>query len=756
MSGNVSSGISATVATFLPLLEQVGEGIQIFDVQGCLLYANEVAAQSFGFQTPQAFLAAHQGQCCGSNIVTLNNPAGEPLTPVEYPCAQALKGEKVVEQILHFSDHQHRDRCLAMRALPLRDDTDTVQYAAVLSRDLTDLQATTQSLEQKQKQLYQIVDVLPSSVACLDPQEHHVYANQAYLKTFRVTAEELPDSTLQAVVGPVIYQQLRQPLQRAFNGEVADVCLPIKGVRPRLQYERVSIIPQVEGQVIAGVYLILNQIAAHKHTDDLLQTETEFFRHSLEAASVGTWEWHLLDQEMIWSLPQEKLFGLTPGSFDGRPETFFQLVHEGDRDFLDAAIATANQPQQQFAAEFRVILPDQSIRWLNQRGQVLRDSQGQVIRMVGVTFDITAQHTVQALLMKQMGRDRLIAKLSQDINRTEKVDQALPEVFEVVREHLGLDRLILIDLRENAGKVIAEAQIPTIESILNWKMRHPWSVKATYLDKFKLGHPVSIANVHQQPLSESELGFLTFFDVSADLSIPLLEGDQLWALLSAQSRQPRDWLPEEIRLLETVGMLVSTAIQRDLLHDYLTRANRELKRFAYLDGLTQVANRRRFEHFLNQEWRRLMREQSSMAIIMVDIDHFKAYNDLYGHQAGDDCLRRVAGILRSAIQRPADIVARYGGEEFVLVLPNTGIKGAETIAERIRVLLRQSQIPHKGSPTGKLLTLSLGIGTMYPHPLKAPDDLVKIADQALYQAKENGRDRIVVFPSQKPSSTQQG
>ncbi|NEQ47096.1 MAG: PAS domain-containing protein [Leptolyngbya sp. SIOISBB] len=288
MSGSISSGIPEAVATFLPLLEQVGEGIQIFDAQGCLLYANEVAAQSFGFETSQTFLTAHQGQFGGSEIVALNNPAGDSLTPAEYPCVQALKGKKVSEQILHFMDYQRRDRCLAMRALPLRDDTGTVQYAAVLSRDLTDLQATTQSLEQKNQQLYQIVDVLPSSVACLDPQECHVYANQTYLKAFRVTADELPGSTLQSVVGPVIYQQLRQPLQRAFSGEVADVCLPIKGLRPRLQYERVSIIPQLEGQVIAGVYLILNQIAAHKHTDDLLQTETDFFRHSLEAASVGT------------------------------------------------------------------------------------------------------------------------------------------------------------------------------------------------------------------------------------------------------------------------------------------------------------------------------------------------------------------------------------------------------------------------------------------------------------------------------------
>jgi diguanylate cyclase (GGDEF)-like protein len=746
MSSDLAPGIPPAVATFLPLLEQIDEGVQVFDEQGSLLYANERAANNLGFATPTAFLKAHRGRFCGLQIVTFCSAAGVPLPPDDYPCVQALKGQRVAEQTLHFRDRQQRDRCLAIRAVPLRDDHGTVRYGAVLSRDLTTAQAISQKLEQKDRQLRQMVDLIPSLVACLDAQEHHVYANEAYLKAFRTAAADLPGSFLQAVVGPVLYQQLQLPLKQALQGELADICLPVNSLQLPLRYNRVSLIPRLEGAKVAGAYLIFSPISAHQHTNDLLQTETDFFRHSLEAASVGTWDWHLIHQELLWSSPQEQLFGLTPGSFDGQPETFFQLVHEADHGTLKAAIAAAMETRQQFAAEFRVRLPNQQIRWVAQRGQVLRNPQGRVTRMVGVTFDTTAQHTAQALLVQQMQRDRLIAKLSQDISRTDQVTKALPEVFETVRQHLQLDRLVLINLREEAGEVIAEARTAMVESMSDWQMRHPWSVKAVYLEKFQLGHPVGIADVQQQSLSEAELSFLDFFEVQADLSIPLLEGDQLWGLLSAQSRQPRDWLPEEIRLLETVGMLVSTAIQRDRLHDYLTRANRKLKRFAYLDGLTQVPNRRRFEHFLHQEWRRLMREQSPLALIMVDIDHFKAYNDVYGHQAGDDCLRRVAGILRSAIQRPADMVARYGGEEFAIVLPNTNVEGAETIAEKIQILIHRAQIPHQGSLVSKSVTLSMGLAALYPHPLKAPDDLIGLADQALYQAKDNGRDRVVAAP----------
>jgi len=731
------------LATLLPVLEQLSDGIHIFNAQGQLIYANESAAQSLGFSSPAAYARAHRSRFRGLAIVTLKNAAGMLLASDQYPCMQALKGKTVSEEKLLWVDRQQRDRCFAVRSLPLRDVSGCVQYGVVLSRDLTALHWANQVIEQQTQQLHHIVAVIPSLVADLDSQERHRFANQAYLKAFHETADSIQGKSLQAVVGPIIYQQLHDALKQALKGELADLCLPISGLEPRLQYKHVNLIPQAEGRQTVGVYLVLGDISAHKHTADLLQNETNFFRHSLEAAAVGTWDWNFETQEMMWSSPQEQLFGLTPGSFDGRPETFLALVDQRDRGSLDAAIERARQPCQHFAAEFRVGLADGSIRWLSQRGQVLRNDAGQTTRMVGVTFDVTTQHVAQAQLMHQMKRDRLLAKISQDISRSEHIEKVLPEIVEAVREYLAIDRLVIIDLRDKSGKVTAEARTPEMESMLDWKMRHPWSVKAAYLEKFKLGHPVGVADIYQQSFSESELSFLTFFNVCADLSVPLLEDEQLWGLLSVQSRTPRAWQAEEQRLLETIGTLISTAIQRDRLHHHLTTANRKLQRFAYLDGLTRVANRRRFEQFLAQEWRRLMREQLPLALIMVDIDHFKAYNDVYGHQAGDDCLRRVAGILRSAIHRPADLVARYGGEEFAIVLPNTDVEGAETVAEKIRSLVHRAKLPHQGSPVGQFITLSLGVTVMLPHPLKVPDDLVKFADQALYEAKATGRDRVV-------------
>jgi diguanylate cyclase (GGDEF)-like protein len=166
-----------------------------------------------------------------------------------------------------------------------------------------------------------------------------------------------------------------------------------------------------------------------------------------------------------------------------------------------------------------------------------------------------------------------------------------------------------------------------------------------------------------------------------------------------------------------------------------------------VDGLTQVANRRCFNNFLEQEWRRLTREQQPLSLILCDVDYFKRFNDYYGHLKGDDCLRQVAAAIKTAVKRPADLVARYGGEEFAIVLPNTDLKGAIAVAEAVRTMLQQSQISHAGSESEKIITLSLGIASLIPQIDIESKSLIAIADQALYEAKKQGRDRLCYFPA---------
>ncbi|ALG66467.1 diguanylate cyclase domain-containing protein [Beggiatoa leptomitoformis] len=183
--------------------------------------------------------------------------------------------------------------------------------------------------------------------------------------------------------------------------------------------------------------------------------------------------------------------------------------------------------------------------------------------------------------------------------------------------------------------------------------------------------------------------------------------------------------------------------ERKLAEARLEEANRELQRLANLDGLTQVANRRLFDRQIEQEWRRHLREQQTLSIILCDVDHFKNYNDNYGHLAGDSCLQLIAKGIQNALHRSTDIVARYGGEEFIVILPNTKTEGAIQVGEVIHQAIEILNIPYEHSPLKNYVTVSLGVASIIPNIALNPLDLVGTADKALYIAKAQGRDQVV-------------
>ncbi len=180
------------------------------------------------------------------------------------------------------------------------------------------------------------------------------------------------------------------------------------------------------------------------------------------------------------------------------------------------------------------------------------------------------------------------------------------------------------------------------------------------------------------------------------------------------------------------------------LLEEVRKANEILRRASAVDGLTGLANRHSFEEFMDREWRRAVRDQKSFSLIMADIDHFKAFNDNYGHQGGDECLKRVARVIAEEVKRPADLAARYGGEEFMLVLPDTELNGALEMAERLRKNVEVLAVPHAYSATAPVVTISVGVATLVPSREMPSSHLVKLVDTALYSAKHAGRNLVRV------------
>jgi diguanylate cyclase (GGDEF)-like protein len=181
--------------------------------------------------------------------------------------------------------------------------------------------------------------------------------------------------------------------------------------------------------------------------------------------------------------------------------------------------------------------------------------------------------------------------------------------------------------------------------------------------------------------------------------------------------------------------------ERKQAENKLQEAYKKVEALAATDSLTGLANRRRFDHILSTEWRRSLRDQSPLSLLMIDADWFKSYNDSYGHPKGDSCLKQVAEVARNMAVRPGDLVARFGGEEFAIILPNTGSDGALQLGLEICQAMREVRIPHNGTSSG-IVTVSVGCATVIPELGRLAVELVELADKALYTAKRLGRDRV--------------
>jgi diguanylate cyclase (GGDEF)-like protein len=240
-----------------------------------------------------------------------------------------------------------------------------------------------------------------------------------------------------------------------------------------------------------------------------------------------------------------------------------------------------------------------------------------------------------------------------------------------------------------------------------------------------------------------------------DVVMPGIDGFEVCRRLQADNRTAR--IP--------VIFITGSTNEQDEIHgfqvgavDYVTKpfkpiivkarvqTHAELKRYrdllehqSYCDGLTGIANRRHYQEKLTMMWNLACQGCSPMACIMIDIDNFKKYNDLYGHQAGDDCIKQVASTLNVLVRRRVDLLARYGGEEFCCLLPNTDLAGARQVAKKFRRAVLDLGIPHAGASTGAVVSISQGIAVLEASPNLTPDLLIKNADRALYEAKTAGR-----------------
>ncbi|WP_197064727.1 EAL domain-containing protein [Leptolyngbya sp. KIOST-1] len=397
----------------------------------------------------------------------------------------------------------------------------------------------------------------------------------------------------------------------------------------------------------------------------------------------------------------------------------------------------------------------EELHWLQQRGADF--AQGYLIAKPSavptrtpprfaakaVPLDLQPWQPEAPQVQHQSDSERIVAAVTQRIRQSLDLNEILQTTADEVRQLFEVDRVVIYRFESDwSGLVAVESLAAGSPSILGFHVMDT-CFKTTHAAYYQQGNTRAIENIETAGLSPCHVDLLKSLNIRANLVVPILHQEQLWGLLIAhQCSYARQWQQSEVNLFYQLASQAAIAIQQSELYHQLQTANQELQRLASVDGLTQVANRRCFDARLSAEWQRLAQEQAPLSLILCDFDCFKLYNDSNGHLAGDDALRQVAIAIAQTCRGPSDLVARYGGEEFAVVLPETTAEEAIAVANAIQASIAALGMPHFQAPAHRV-TLSFGVATVVPSEELSFETLIDLADRGLYQAKAEGKNRVV-------------
>lgn len=443
-----------------------------------------------------------------------------------------------------------------------------------------------------------------------------------------------------------------------------------------------------------------------------------------------------------------RIYGLEPRRDRITHEDFLDRVHPDDRDAAVDAIVGSLRTGDPFSLEHRVVRPGGSLGWVHVRGRVVMGESGPV-RLDATAQDVTDQKRVQEALAAAY--EKVSASMSELARRNHEVT-LINEMGEMLQGCTGLEEAYRVIARfgqrlfpgwSGAAFVIAPSR-ERLEAVAAWgdapaeagfPPDHCWGLRrgrVHAVDRDEGGPPC--LHLGNRPTERS-------------LCLPMIaHGDAVGLLQLAALAQP-EWVrqrtvpelrPHAVAVAEHLALALANFRLRETLRNESIR-----------DPLTGLFNRRYMEESLEREFRRALRSGSQVGVVAIDIDHFKAFNDTFGHDAGDALLRGFAERLRRHV-RGEDIACRCGGEEFLLILPDCSEDAAVRRAEELRLSVSGMQVPHRDGALGAM-TISLGVAA-FPAHAATPEEVLRVADLALYRAKAEGRDRVVVAPLQQPES----
>jgi len=364
------------------------------------------------------------------------------------------------------------------------------------------------------------------------------------------------------------------------------------------------------------------------------------------------------------------------------------------------------------------------------------------------------ERELKTLVARQTHELRSLGSLTEKINTAVRLEEVLEYVWESFRMVVPYNRIGFAEI-DQEDRTVRAVWARSDASEIKIDTGYSAPISSTTLGRIlETGRPRIIGDLERylerHPMSDATRAVVEE-GMRASLTMPLEAMGHEVGFLFFSSQTPRVYTDDHARLLERISGQVSLAIEKSRLYDSLLETTRQLEdanelleRAASIDGLTGVANRRVFDERLETEWRRCHRSQQPLSLLMVDIDHFKRFNDLYGHVAGDECLKAVATAMSTTISRAADLVARFGGDEFVAILPDTDEDRSTHLAEELRHRIEELALDEI-LPTARI-TISVGVATEIPSEERSLADLIRSADASLYTAKNEGRNMVHTNP----------
>ena len=550
---------------------------------------------------------------------------------------------------------------------------------------------------------------------------------------------------------PIIFLTTNDEEKKVIQGNNSMIALEELGVQDYLIKERLS-----TALLEKSIFYILEQKKITEQLNQIqpnniqlpsqLQHTQELFKTVVDTTSALIW---MIDiQENYTFLNQAWLSFSGQTLATGLQENWRDRIHPEDLAKCNEAYKSALKTCQGFQIEYRLRRFDNKYRTMLNTAVPRYDSKGEFAGLLCSCLDITQRTKIEQKVIQQAQTDRILAEITQNIHSSLELDVILQTTVEEVHQFLAAEKIFItkiVDERQltlsfesglfnssSSYKISRARRLPTEELVENFERLSQ--------GKIIIRDNTSVTKIIND--NSSELATIAY----SLLLVPIISQKKLWGLLCVeQNSTPRYWKSEEIKLLERVAIQLGIAIKQAELYQELEQANKNLEELAVIDNLTKIANRRKFDRYLAAEWKRLTREKQPLSLILGDIDHFKLYNDTYGHPAGDRCLRQIAQAISKVIKRPADLVARYGGEEFAVILPNTDARGAKYLAQQIRLQIEALKIPHINSSVDLYVTLSLGVASCIPSKNTEFYGLVAAADRGLYKAKELGRNQVVKF-----------